>query len=108
MPKPRADVPAGPAASAAPDVEGDPEVVTGEVWPSGAATTVARRPAGGGVLVARQAAAVAAGSFAAGVATVAAVRVMGATRRGRRARKALPVVATRSFIVDVHLIDPRR
>ena len=65
------------------------------------------RPAG---QVAAQAAAVAATSFVAGTAVAAIVR----GRRGRRAarrlgrRKDLNVVATRSFLVDVHLIDPRR
>ena len=66
----------------------------------------APRPAGG-VVVAKQAVAVAATSFAAGVATVAAVRAGRAVRSRRRARKALPVVATRSFLVDVHLLGPR-
>jgi len=67
---------------------------------------LAPRPAGG-VVVAKQAAAVAATSFAAGVATVAAVRAGRAVRSRRRARKALPVVATRSFLVDVHRLGPR-
>lgn len=102
MAKPPADVPA--------DLDADAEVVQGEVVPAGRAAGVQRRPEAGGVVV-KQAAAVAAGSFAAGLATVAAVRVMGATRqtrKARRARKALPVVATRTFMVDVHLLDPRR
>jgi hypothetical protein len=72
-------------------------------------TALAPRPAAGAV-VAKQAAAVAATSFAAGVATVAAVRAGRAVRSRRRARKTrqvLPVVATRSFLVDVHLLGPR-
>jgi hypothetical protein len=70
-----------------------------------------RRPAAGGVVVARQAAAVAATSFAAGVVTVAAVRAGRAVRAKRRARRkgsALPpVLASRSFLIDVHLLGSR-
>jgi hypothetical protein len=67
------------------------------------------RPAG---QVAAQAAAVAATTFVAGAGLAALVR--GRRTRGgllggrRRARRDLPVVATRSFLVDVHLLDPRR
>jgi hypothetical protein len=65
-----------------------------------------RRPAG--QVVARQAAAVAATSFAAGVATVAIARAHKVRRARRRARRAIgPVVASRSFLVDVHLLGPR-
>src|SRR3954468_20125513 len=65
-----------------------------------------RRPAG--QVVARQAAAVAATSFAAGVATVAIARAHKGRRARRRARRAIgPVVASRSFLVDVHLLGPR-
>jgi hypothetical protein len=63
-----------------------------------------------GVVVAKQAAAVAATSFAAGVATVAAVRGARAVRARRRTRKAnqlAPVLATRSFLIDVHLLGSR-
>jgi len=56
-----------------------------------------------------QAAAVAATGFAAGALTAAVVR--GVTRRRaakaatrRRARGGLPVLGTRSFLVDVHLL----
>jgi hypothetical protein len=69
-----------------------------------------RPSTGAGVVVARQAAAVAATSFAAGVVTVAAVRAGRAVRAKRRARRkaaALPVLGTRSFLVDVHLLGPR-
>jgi hypothetical protein len=72
-------------------------------------TVLVRRPEAG-VVVAKQAAAVAATSFAAGIATVAAVRAgrsLRARRRARRHRRALPVVATRSFLVDVHLLGSR-
>ena len=71
----------------------------------------------GGVVPARtvpvaQAAAVAATGFAAGAVTAAVVR--GLTKRhavkaaGRRGgRGGLPVVGSRSFLVDVHLLGPR-
>ena len=65
-----------------------------------------RRPAG--QVVVRQAAAVAATSFAAGVVTVAlarAHRIRRARRRSQRSRA--PIVASRSFLVDVHLLGPR-
>jgi hypothetical protein len=62
-------------------------------------------------VVARQAAAVAATSFAAGVVTVAAVRAGRAVRARRRARRKAgafpPVLATRSFLIDVHLLGSR-
>ena len=65
-----------------------------------------RRPAG--QVVVRQAAAVAATSFAAGVATVALARAHKIRRDRRRARRAMaPIVASRSFLVDVHLLGPR-
>ena len=61
--------------------------------------------------VAAQAAAVAATSFVAGAGLAAVVRGRRsrriAKRFGRR-RKDLPIVATRSVLVDVHLLDPRR
>jgi hypothetical protein len=75
-----------------------------------AASLVPRPSAGAGVVVARQAAAVAATSFAAGVATVAVVRAGRAVRAKRRARRRgaqLPVLATRSFLIDVHLLGSR-
>lgn len=52
------------------------------------------------------AAGVAATSFAAGIATVAAVRRRHVRKVARQRRKALGrVVASRSFLVDVHLLD---
>ncbi len=56
-----------------------------------------------------QAAAVAATGFVAGAATLALVRRHSArklqrTRQPRRALEALPIVGSRSFLVDVHLI----
>ena len=58
-----------------------------------------------------QAAAVAASGLMAGVATVAAVRRvrsrgLPSLRRSRRSRRA-QVLASRSFLVDVHLLDRR-
>jgi hypothetical protein len=65
------------------------------------------------MVVAKQAAAVAATSFAAGVATVAVVRGARAVRARRRVRsrgkaqQMAPVLATRSFLIDVHLLGSR-
>ena len=61
------------------------------------------------MLPAVQAAAVAATGFVAGAATLALVRRHSArklarTRQPRRALDALPIVGSRSFLVDVHLI----
>jgi hypothetical protein len=54
---------------------------------------------------ATQAAIVAAGGFAIGAATVAALKHHRHTRAARRSRKALgDVVASRRFLVDVHLL----
>ena len=60
-----------------------------------------------GAIVVKLAAAVAAGSFAAGIATVAAVRMGRSVASRRRSRRRLPVVASRSFLVDVHLLEKR-
>jgi hypothetical protein len=95
-----------PAAAMEPLRADDIEELDGELVATAApvpATT--QRPAG--VVMARQAAAVAATSFAAGVATVAAVRVGRARRARRRSRKLPAVVASRSFLVDVHVLGPR-
>jgi hypothetical protein len=61
-----------------------------------------------GTVVVKQAAAVAVGSFAAGMATVAAVRMGKSVASRRRSRKRLPIVASRSFLVDVHLLGEKR
>jgi hypothetical protein len=60
--------------------------------------------------VAIQAAVVAATSFAAGIATVAVVRSHPLRRLGRRRRRrdVGRVVASRTFLVDVHLLDGRK
>jgi hypothetical protein len=92
-------------ASLDPDA-GDVEEVDAVPVLSEAGELEPRRPAG--QVVVRQAAAVAATSFAAGVATVAIARAHKVRRARRRARRAMgPVVASRSFLVDVHLLGPR-
>ena len=61
--------------------------------------------------VAMQAAVVAATSFAAGVATIAVVRShpLRRLRRSRRRRRELGrVVASRTFLVDVHMLSDRK
>jgi hypothetical protein len=69
------------------------------------ARALQRSDAAAGAVVVKQAAAVAATSFADGVVTVAAVR---ARRRSRRKGGQLaPVLATRSFLIDVHLLGSR-
>jgi hypothetical protein len=59
---------------------------------------------------AAQAAAVAATGIVAGAATVAAVRRvrshgLPSLRRSRKSRRPLQVLASRSFLVDIHLLD---
>jgi hypothetical protein len=75
------------------------------------ARALQRTDAAAGIVVVKQAAAVAATSFAAGVVTVAAVRAGRAVRARRRARRKgshlPPVLATRSFLIDVHLLGSR-
>ncbi|MEA2382965.1 MAG: hypothetical protein QOH72_2936 [Solirubrobacteraceae bacterium] len=97
---PRADARLDPAAEDVEEVDAVP--VLGEPG----TTLEPRRPAG--QVVVRQAAAVAATSFAAGVATVALARATKVRRARRRARRGMaPIVASRSFLVDVHLLGPR-
>ena len=61
-----------------------------------------------GIVVVKQAAAVAATSFAAGVVTVALARAHKIRRARRRSQRTMaPIVASRSFLVDVHLLGPR-
>jgi hypothetical protein len=97
---PRADARLDTAAEDVEEVDAVP--VLGEPG----TTLEQRRPAG--QVVVRQAAAVAATSFAAGVATVALARATKVRRARRRARRGMaPIVASRSFLVDVHLLGPR-
>jgi len=87
--------------------DADVEELDGELVPAGAHLPISADRAAG-VVVAKQAAAVAATTFAAGVVTVAAVRVARARRAQRKAAaRRLPVLATRSFLVDVHLLGSR-
>jgi hypothetical protein len=96
-----------PADDARLDPASDVEEVDAVPVLSDAGTTLEpRRPAG--QVVVRQAAAVAATSFAAGVVTVALPRATKVRRARRRARRTMaPIVASRSFLVDVHLLGPR-
>lgn len=96
---PSDDADLDPAGADAEEVDAVP------VLSAGGPLAPARPP---GQVVVRQAAAVAATSFAAGVATVALARAHKVRRARRRARKAMaPIVASRSFLVDVHLLGPR-
>jgi hypothetical protein len=90
--------------------EGYEEVDAVPVLAEDAGELAPRPSAAAGVVVAKQAAAVAATSFAAGVATVAVVRGARAVRARRRSRsrqQLAPVLATRSFLIDVHLLGSR-
>ena len=80
------------------------EVVSGELVAAPSQAVAPVKPVG---QVAVQAAAVAATTFVAGAGLAAVVRGRKARRFARR-RKNLPIVASRSFLVDVHVLDPRR
>jgi hypothetical protein len=105
-------MPARPSSRTEPnesDVE--PEIILDEETVDGVPVlaevrAIAPAPAGG--LPAVQAAAVAATGFVAGAATLALMR-RHATRKLTRSRlqrgvDALPIVGTRSFLIDIHLI----
>jgi hypothetical protein len=84
------------------------ETVSAEVVAAEARPLAPAKPAG---QVVRQAAAVGATTFVAGAGLAALLKGRSsrkAMRRWRRRNSTLPVVATRSFLVDVHLLDPRR
>jgi hypothetical protein len=84
------------------------EPVTAEVVASEPRAIEPVRPVG---QVVTQAAAVAATTFVAGAGLAAVLRgrrARGGILRPRRRRTDLSVLATRSFLVDVHLLDPRR
>ena len=84
------------------------EPVAGEIVATPARAVEPAKPAG---QVAAQAAAVAATTFVAGAGLAAVVRGRKSrklSRRLGRRRKDLPIVASRSFLVDVHVLDPRR
>jgi hypothetical protein len=69
------------------------------------AQPLVRRPAGGPL--AARVAAVAAGSFVAGAAAIAVLQ-RGVPLGRRRRRRPGHVVASRSFLVEVHLLGDRR
>ena len=81
--------------------ESEEEAVAGELVAAPSQTIEPAKPVG---QVAAQAAAVAATSFVAGAGLAAVVRGRKARKIARR-RKNLPIVATRSFLIDVHLLD---
>jgi hypothetical protein len=84
------------------------QVATAEVVASEPRVIEPVKPAG---QVVTQAAAVAATTFVAGAGLAAVLRgrrSRGGILRRRRRRQELSVLATRSFLVDVHLLDPRR
>jgi hypothetical protein len=84
------------------------ETVAAEVVAAEPRAIEPAKPAG---QVVTQAAAVAATTFVAGAGLAALLRgrrARGGILRPHRRRGQLPVVATRSFLVDVHLLDPRR
>ena len=88
------------------EVRVDDDVEEVDAVPVLARAPAPERPGPGGHVVVRQAAAVAATSFAAGMATVA-VRRAWKVRRARRRRQLPGVIASRSFLVDVHVLGPR-
>jgi hypothetical protein len=75
------------------------------------ARALQRTDAAAGTVVVKQAAAVAATSFAAGVVAIAALRGARSARARRRSRRKggqiAPVLVTRSFLIDVHLLGSR-
>ncbi len=82
--------------------------MAGELVAAPSQSVAPARPAG---QVAAQAAAVAATTFVAGAGLAAVVRGRRSRKLPgglRRRRKDLPIVASRSFLVDVHVLDPRR
>lgn len=84
------------------------EIPTAEVVASEPRVIEPAKPAG---QVVTQAAAVAATTFVAGAGLAAVLRGRRASRGGvfrRKRRKDTSILATRSFLVDVHLLDPRR
>ena len=84
------------------------EPITAEVVAAEPRPVTPAKPAG---QVVKQAAVVSATTFVAGAGLAALLKGRSnrkAMRRFGRSRRNLPVVATRSFLVDVHMLDPRR
>lgn len=91
------------------EIETEPEVLDGTIVEAVAAPVVTTRAL---APVAVQAAAVAGAGLVMGVAAVAVVRGAGRRRgslklRGGRSKGRLDLVGTRTFLVDVHLVDRR-
>lgn len=90
-----------------PSVPSEPEVLDGTLVEVAPGTAVAARSLSP---VAVQAAAVAGAGFVAGAAAIAMLKGRRSRRltlgRGRKGRR-LDVVSTRTFLVDVHLVDRR-
>ena len=82
----------------------DHDPASSELVASEARVVEPARPAG---QVAVQAAAVAATSFVAGAGLAAVVRGRRSRKAARRGRRDVQTLATRSFLIDVHLVDPR-
>lgn len=99
----------GPADPTEPDPGTEPDVEVVDGFPVLAEVRAVERVSPGS-LPAVQAAAAAGAGFVAGAATVALIRRRTARRVARNARSArrpadlLPIAATRSFLVDVHVI----
>jgi hypothetical protein len=89
-------------------IDEEAEVVDGLPVPAEPSVVEEREAPGGAVVPARQAAALAATGFVAGVTTVAVVRGARAHRAARKRKKkgsALgEIVSSNSFLVDVHLL----
>jgi hypothetical protein len=87
------------------DIDG--EVVDGLPVVAEPGGVAQERPAPAGLVPARQAAALAASGFVAGVTTVAVVRGARARRAARKKRRGSAlgeIVSSNSFLIDVHLL----
>lgn len=91
-----------------PPMEEETEEVVDGLPVLAADVRVIEAPAPAGLVPARQAAALAAGTFVAGAATVAMVhrrRTKASSRRSKKRKSAIgEIVGSNSFLVDVHLL----
>jgi hypothetical protein len=89
-------------------IDEEAEVVDGLPVPAESSVVEERDASGGAIVPARQAAALAATGFVAGVTTVAVVRGARAHRAARKRKRkgsALgEIVSSNSFLIDVHLL----
>jgi hypothetical protein len=89
-------------------IDDEPEVVDGLPVPAEPSVVEEQAASAGALVPARQAAALAATGFVAGVTTVAVVRGARSYRSARRKKKkggALgEIVSSNSFLIDVHLL----